>query len=151
MENGKYLNELNVAVRVVHMACSLCEKVQKELLSNNSDQVKSKDDDSLVTVAGNSNFFVVSFPPLFLGLRCRIYIYGVIWWSLFCDLDLPNSWFFLAMFDIGKPSLHLLRFWRFLVGQMNKKRIQREGFNFLVCYFSLMFLCFSYQWLLCIY
>ncbi|KAK6131552.1 hypothetical protein DH2020_034692 [Rehmannia glutinosa] len=51
MEDGKYSKELNVAVRVVHMACSLCEKVQKQLLSTNSDQVKSKDDDSLVTVA----------------------------------------------------------------------------------------------------
>ncbi|XP_051125467.1 PAP-specific phosphatase HAL2-like [Andrographis paniculata] len=51
MENRKYLDELNVAVRVVHMACSLCEKVQKQLLSATTDQVKSKDDDSLVTVA----------------------------------------------------------------------------------------------------
>ncbi|GFP96734.1 pap-specific phosphatase hal2-like [Phtheirospermum japonicum] len=51
MENGKYSKELNVAVRVVHMACLLCEKVQKQLISTNSDQVKSKDDDSLVTVA----------------------------------------------------------------------------------------------------
>ncbi|KAL7129609.1 hypothetical protein ABFS83_13G079800 [Erythranthe nasuta] len=51
MEVEKYSDELNVAVRVVHMACSLCEKVQKQLLSTNSDQVKSKDDDSLVTVA----------------------------------------------------------------------------------------------------
>ncbi|KAG8386280.1 hypothetical protein BUALT_Bualt03G0132600 [Buddleja alternifolia] len=51
MENQKYTKELNVAVRVVHMACFLCEKVQKQLISTNSDQVKSKDDDSLVTVA----------------------------------------------------------------------------------------------------
>ncbi|KAL8512100.1 hypothetical protein ACS0TY_018528 [Phlomoides rotata] len=51
MEDGKYSKELNVAVRVVHMACSLCEKVQNELISTNSDQVKSKDDDSLVTIA----------------------------------------------------------------------------------------------------
>lgn len=52
MENEEYSKELNVAVRVVHMACSLCEKVQKQLISTNSDQVMSKDDDSLVTVAG---------------------------------------------------------------------------------------------------
>lgn len=52
MENDEFSKELHVAVRVVHMACSLCEKVQKELISTNSDQVKSKDDDSLVTVAG---------------------------------------------------------------------------------------------------
>lgn len=52
MESGKYSKELDVAVRVVHMACSLCQRVQEGLVSTNSDQVKSKDDDSLVTVAG---------------------------------------------------------------------------------------------------
>ncbi|KAG6393768.1 hypothetical protein SASPL_144339 [Salvia splendens] len=51
MENDEFSKELNVAVRVVHMACSLCEKVQKQLISTNSDQVRSKDDHSLVTVA----------------------------------------------------------------------------------------------------
>ncbi|KAL2496071.1 PAP-specific phosphatase HAL2-like [Forsythia ovata] len=51
-DNDEYSKELNVAVRVVHMVCSLCQKVQKQLLSsNNSNQIKSKDDDSLVTVA----------------------------------------------------------------------------------------------------
>ncbi|OIS96027.1 pap-specific phosphatase hal2-like protein, partial [Nicotiana attenuata] len=50
--NEKYSEELNVAVRVVHMACALCQKVQKSLLSTTfDDDVKSKDDDSLVTVA----------------------------------------------------------------------------------------------------
>ncbi|XP_009629215.1 3',5'-bisphosphate nucleotidase AHL [Nicotiana tomentosiformis] len=50
--NEKYSEELNVAVRVVHMACALCQKVQKSLLSATfDDDVKSKDDDSLVTVA----------------------------------------------------------------------------------------------------
>ncbi|CAA0815947.1 PAP-specific phosphatase HAL2-like [Striga hermonthica] len=51
MADGNYSEEVNVAVRVVHMACSLCEKVQRQLISTDSDQVKSKDDDSLVTVA----------------------------------------------------------------------------------------------------
>ncbi|XP_052208350.1 PAP-specific phosphatase HAL2-like [Diospyros lotus] len=51
MGDEKYYNELDVAVRVVHLACSLCRKVQDGLVSTNTDQVKSKDDDSLVTVA----------------------------------------------------------------------------------------------------
>lgn len=54
MENEKYSRELNVGVRVVHMACALCTKLQEQLLiSPNFDQIRSKDDDSLVTVAGN--------------------------------------------------------------------------------------------------
>lgn len=57
--NEKYSEELNVAVRVVHMACALCQKVQKSLLSATfDDDVKSKDDDSLVTVAGAFLFFL---------------------------------------------------------------------------------------------
>ncbi|KAK4576592.1 hypothetical protein RGQ29_027224 [Quercus rubra] len=51
MEGDKYYEELGVAVRVVHMACSLCQRVQEGLVSMSSDQVKSKDDDSPVTVA----------------------------------------------------------------------------------------------------
>ncbi|XP_015895939.3 PAP-specific phosphatase HAL2-like [Ziziphus jujuba] len=51
MEGGRYSKELDVAVRVVHLACSLCQKVQEGLATTNSDQVKSKDDDSPVTVA----------------------------------------------------------------------------------------------------
>ncbi|KAF2285960.1 hypothetical protein GH714_009209 [Hevea brasiliensis] len=52
MENeNKYAKELDVAVRVVHMACSLCQRVQEGLLTVSTDQVKSKEDDSLVTVA----------------------------------------------------------------------------------------------------
>ncbi|XP_040988498.1 PAP-specific phosphatase HAL2-like [Juglans microcarpa x Juglans regia] len=51
MESDKYSKEIDIAVRVVHMACSLCQMVQKGLVSTDSDQVKSKDDDSPVTVA----------------------------------------------------------------------------------------------------
>ncbi|XP_069152546.1 folylpolyglutamate synthase [Solanum lycopersicum] len=54
MEKEKYSEELNVGVRVVHMACSLCQKVQKGLLGKafgDDGEVKSKDDDSLVTIA----------------------------------------------------------------------------------------------------
>ncbi|KAL2327697.1 hypothetical protein Fmac_021124 [Flemingia macrophylla] len=50
MEEDKYAKELEVAVRVVHVACALCERVQERLLAN--DNVLSKDDDSPVTVAG---------------------------------------------------------------------------------------------------
>lgn len=68
--NEKYSEELNVAVRVVHMACALCQKVQKSLLSATfDDDVKSKDDDSLVTVAGAFLFFFFIF--LVLGF-CRM-------------------------------------------------------------------------------
>lgn len=51
MEDDKYAKELDVAVRVVHMACSLCQRVQEGLVSASSDQVKSKVDDSPVTIA----------------------------------------------------------------------------------------------------
>ncbi|KAJ6980005.1 hypothetical protein NC653_027973 [Populus alba x Populus x berolinensis] len=52
MGDNNYAKELDVAVRVVHMACSLCQRVQEGLVSSTSnDHVKSKDDDSLVTVA----------------------------------------------------------------------------------------------------
>lgn len=63
MEDGKYAKELDVAVRVVHMACSLCQRVQESLVSLGRDQVTSKDDDSPVTVAGTSilGFYFISF------------------------------------------------------------------------------------------
>ncbi|KAL5537634.1 hypothetical protein UlMin_043584 [Ulmus minor] len=51
MEGEKYYKELDVAVRVVHMACSLCQRVQERLVSANGDHVKAKDDDSPVTIA----------------------------------------------------------------------------------------------------
>ncbi|OMP04578.1 Inositol monophosphatase [Corchorus olitorius] len=50
-EKDKYGKELDLAVRIVHMACSLCQKVQRRLLSTASDQVLAKDDDSPVTIA----------------------------------------------------------------------------------------------------
>ncbi|GLT74765.1 hypothetical protein SLA2020_465430 [Shorea laevis] len=61
MEEDKYAKELEVAVRIVHIACSLCQKVQKGLLSAGDEQVKSKDDDSPVTVADWSVQAVVSW------------------------------------------------------------------------------------------
>ena len=65
MEKEKYSEEFNVGVRVVHMACSLCQKVQKGLLGKafgDDGEVKSKDDDSLVTIAGS---FLIFFAILF--------------------------------------------------------------------------------------
>lgn len=57
MENNKYAKELEVGVKVVQMACSLCKTVQKALVSGSFNQVKSKNDDSPVTVAGNLFFY----------------------------------------------------------------------------------------------
>lgn len=53
-EAEEYSKELDVAVRAVQMACSLCQKVQDNLISKTSTnhQVHSKDDNSPVTVAG---------------------------------------------------------------------------------------------------
>ncbi|THG19628.1 PAP-specific phosphatase HAL2-like [Camellia sinensis] len=61
MEDEKYSKELDVAVRVVHLACFLCQRVQEGLVSTNSDHVKSKDDDSPVTVADWSVQAMVSW------------------------------------------------------------------------------------------
>lgn len=52
MMEDKYSRELDVAVRAVHLACWLCQRAQQKLLTTNGDHVKSKDDDSPVTVAG---------------------------------------------------------------------------------------------------
>ncbi|KAI4322900.1 hypothetical protein L6164_022550 [Bauhinia variegata] len=61
MVEDKYAKELDVAVRIVHMACALCGGVQERLLSMSSDQVKSKDDDSPVTVADLSVQAIISW------------------------------------------------------------------------------------------
>lgn len=69
MDKGKYSEELNVAVRVVHMACFLCQKVQKGLaFSISDDVVQSKDDDSPVTVAGSISCFI-NFSSLLVPLN----------------------------------------------------------------------------------
>ncbi|MED6219773.1 hypothetical protein PIB30_038892 [Stylosanthes scabra] len=61
MENDRYAKELEVAVRVVHVACALCRRVQDKLFSNDTDHVLSKDDDSPVTVADFSVQATVSW------------------------------------------------------------------------------------------
>lgn len=50
-----YCKELEIAVRAVHMACLLCQRVQENLLSETSEHVHSKEDDSPVTIAGMSS------------------------------------------------------------------------------------------------
>ncbi|CAL0328897.1 unnamed protein product [Lupinus luteus] len=60
-EKEKYARELEVAVRIVHVACALCEKVQEKLLATTNDLIASKDDDSLVTVADLSVQATVSW------------------------------------------------------------------------------------------
>ncbi|XP_022715958.1 PAP-specific phosphatase HAL2-like [Durio zibethinus] len=61
MEPEKYSKELDVAVRVVQMACSLCQKVQDSLISKTNSPVHSKDDNSPVTVADWSVQAMVSW------------------------------------------------------------------------------------------
>lgn len=46
-----YSKELEIAVRAVHMSCLLCQRVQENLLSESSEHVHSKEDDSPVTIA----------------------------------------------------------------------------------------------------
>lgn len=46
-----FSKELDVGVRVVQMACSLCQRVQDGIVGKKGDQIKAKDDDSPVTVA----------------------------------------------------------------------------------------------------
>ncbi|KAK4271458.1 hypothetical protein QN277_020155 [Acacia crassicarpa] len=62
-EAEDYSKELDVAVRAVQMACSLCQKVQENLIvqSKSDTQVHSKDDNSPVTVADWSVQGVVSW------------------------------------------------------------------------------------------
>ncbi|EEF40909.1 diphosphonucleoside phosphohydrolase, putative [Ricinus communis] len=50
-ESEKYSKELDIAVRAVQMACSLCQKVQDSLISKTSAHVQAKDDNSPVTIA----------------------------------------------------------------------------------------------------
>lgn len=60
-EPEKYSKELDVAVRAVQMACSLCQKVQDDLISKTNNQIQSKDDNSPVTVADWSVQAIVSW------------------------------------------------------------------------------------------
>ncbi|GER31633.1 3'(2'),5'-bisphosphate nucleotidase 1 [Striga asiatica] len=58
---GKYSEELEVAVKAVHMACLLCRGVQASFLADSNGHVQSKDDDSPVTVADWSVQATISY------------------------------------------------------------------------------------------
>ena len=60
-ESEKYSKELDVAVRVVQMACCICQRVQESLIQSSNGLIKSKEDDSPVTVAGNDGWVSVGF------------------------------------------------------------------------------------------
>ncbi|XP_057544174.1 PAP-specific phosphatase HAL2-like [Amaranthus tricolor] len=49
--DDKYSKELDVAVKAVQMACSLCQRVQQGFISKSNSIVQAKDDNSLVTIA----------------------------------------------------------------------------------------------------
>lgn len=52
-EAEEYSSELDIAVRAVQLACSLCQKMQDTLSKSRSkDQVPTMDDNFPVTVAG---------------------------------------------------------------------------------------------------
>ena len=63
-----YAREMEVAVRVVQVACTLCQRVQDSLLHPSADaggRVHSKLDRSPVTVAGSYSLLIpTSFPTL---------------------------------------------------------------------------------------
>ncbi|XP_009757366.1 3',5'-bisphosphate nucleotidase AHL-like [Nicotiana sylvestris] len=56
-----YCKELEIAVRAVHMACLLCQRLQDNLLSKSFEQVHSKEDNSPVTIADWSVQAIVSW------------------------------------------------------------------------------------------
>lgn len=84
-ELEKYSEELEVAVKAVHMACLLCKGVQESLIARSDERVQSKDDDSPVTVAGNSA--AVLFLFCFLLFYLFIYLVNGIF-LLFCFVKL---------------------------------------------------------------
>lgn len=79
-EPEQYFKELDVAVRAVQMACSLCRRVQDSLISKTGAHVQSKDDNSPVTVAGQSiYFFLVSFTFLLNWVSAGNFNHGFCW------------------------------------------------------------------------
>jgi hypothetical protein len=82
-ENEKYAKELEVAVRIVHVACALCGKVQDKLLAT---EVVSKEDDSPVTVAGIYFYFHNFNPNISLLLLLFIIEIGKISETEICSL-----------------------------------------------------------------
>lgn len=78
---SKYSKELDVAVRVVQMACFLCQKVQESLISKSSSQVQSKDDNSPVTIAG----ILFTLSCLLFYSSTGFFLWSSFWliWNLF--------------------------------------------------------------------
>nr|DAD39535.1 TPA_asm: hypothetical protein HUJ06_013858 [Nelumbo nucifera] len=78
-ETEEYSIELDVAIRIVQMACFRCQRVQESLISKDNNQFKSKDDNSPVTVAGNcidclqNGFFLV----ILYALLCATYFSSI--------------------------------------------------------------------------
>lgn len=77
-KDEKYGKEMEVAVKAVHVACLLCQKVQNNLIFN--DDVQAKDDNSPVTIAGN--FTVLLLVSVFyIGFnivkKCDLFMLGI--------------------------------------------------------------------------
>lgn len=62
----KCCKELEIAVKAVHVACLLCQKVQQNLIFNGNEDVQAKDDNSPVTIAGNSSLLNLFFGQFFM-------------------------------------------------------------------------------------
>jgi len=91
-----YAREMEVAVRVVQVACTLCQRVQDALLHPGADaggRVHSKLDRSPVTVAGSYSLLIHQFPfpsrsthSILARFAMRIrYTALVINWKYACD------------------------------------------------------------------
>lgn len=75
MEAAGYEKEVEVAVRVVQMACSLCQKVQESLVRSPPDLITSKDDRSPVTVAGCPSPLPLSIPTFLVSLPSSRFLF----------------------------------------------------------------------------
>lgn len=82
LSSDKYFKELEIAVKAVQMACWLCQRIQQSLLSKTNDHVQSKDDNSPVTIAGNSFTLFLKWAPVKV---CSLYLL-----LLFCWFSTPN-------------------------------------------------------------
>lgn len=103
-ELEKYSEELEVAVKAVHMACLLCKGVQESLIARSDERVQSKDDDSPVTVAGKSAAALVLFSAILF-----IYLFGKWDFSsfLFCQVECYCNWVILSWNCLGAVRFRL--------------------------------------------
>lgn len=77
-EPDKYSKELEFAVRTVHMACLVCEKVQESLGPEVNDQAQCKGDYCPAKIAGN----LISYPFLVSQLHLLLTLKIFTWISL---------------------------------------------------------------------